>query len=276
MIRFTKVHGLGNDFILVDGRRDRVPDDPARAAVAWCDRHFGIGADGLVVLSPSEKADVVMRIFQPDGSEAEMCGNAVRCVANYLRGQGAAGTVTVETLSGVKRASLLAGGLVRVDMGTPRLEREEIPMTGPPGRVLDEALEAGGAVVQVTAVSMGNPHCLIFVPDVEAAPVTVMGPVIEHHPAFPKRTNVEFVQVQDRGHVRVRVWERGVGETMACGTGAAAVAVGAFLTGRTEPTVKVRLAGGELELEYASDGRVYMTGPGSAVYTGEIAPLGGS
>jgi len=270
MIRFTKVQGLGNDFILVDGRRGRVPDDPARAAAAWCDRHFGIGADGLLLLLPSEAADVVMRIFQPDGSEAEMCGNAVRCVANYLRELGASGAVTVETLAGIKTASLLAGGMVRVDMGEPRLEREEIPMTGPPGRVLDEPLEAGGEALRVTAVSMGNPHCLVFVPDVGAAPVTTLGPRLEHHRVFPKRTNVEFVQVEDRGHVRVRVWERGVGETLACGTGAAAVAVGSFLTGRTGRAVKVRLAGGELQLEYGTDGRVYVTGPGTEVFAGEI------
>ncbi|HUW64658.1 MAG TPA: diaminopimelate epimerase [Spirochaetia bacterium] len=275
-MQFTKVQGLGNDFILVDGRHGGViPDNPSRAAVLWCDRHFGIGADGLLLLLPSARADLSMRIFQPDGSEAEMCGNAIRCVALYL--QQRVGTVSaslaIETLAGIKVASLLAGGLVRVDMGRPCLERGEIPMAGPPGRVLDEPLEAGGEVFRVTAVSMGNPHCLVYVPDVALVPVTTLGPLLEHHPAFPRRTNVEFIQVDDPENVVVRVWERGVGETLACGTGASAVAVGSFLNGFTRRSVKIKLAGGELDLEYNEDGRVYVTGPAAMVFTGQIAPI---
>lgn len=272
MTHFTKVHGLGNDFILIDARSGRdKPADPSGTAALWCDRHFGIGADGLLLLLPSTMADVSLRIYQPDGSEAEMCGNALRCVALYLRERGtAAGSVTIETLAGIKTAALVDGGLIRVDMGEPSLERGEIPMAGPPGRVVNEPLEVGGEVFRVTAVSMGNPHCLVYVPDVAAAPVTTLGPLLENHRVFPRRTNVEFVQVESPTSVRVRVWERGVGETLACGTGASAVAVGSFLNGFTGRSVKVKLSGGELDLEYSADGRVWVTGPATIVFTGQI------
>ena len=270
MIQFTKVQGLGNDFILIDVLGGGAPpENPSKAAALWCDRHFGVGADGLLLLLPSKRADLFMRIFQPDGSEAEMCGNALRCVARYLGGAPA-----VETLAGVRTAFPAPGGMVRVDMGRPILARGEIPMAGPPGGVLDEPLVAAGEVFRVTAVSMGNPHCLVFVPDVAAVPVATLGPLLEHHPVFPRRTNVEFVQVEDRENVKVRVWERGVGETLACGTGAAAVAVGSFLNGYTGRTVKIKLAGGELGLEYNEDGHVYVTGPAAVVFTGQIADIG--
>lgn len=273
---FTKVHGLGNDFILVNaGTGQGFPDDYSTLAKEMCDRKFGIGADGLVLLLDSEEADVRMRIINSDGSEAEMCGNAIRCVAKYLYEQGIArkDEIKVETLAGIIVPQIIqkhgAVEAVKVDMGAPRLERAAIPMTGPPGQVVNEPLEVAGQTLYITAVSMGNPHCVIFVEDVSAIPLADIGPVIETHLAFPRKTNVEFVQVLSPTEVRMVVWERGAGPTMACGTGACAVAVAGVLNGLTEKQVTVHLPGGPLTIEWADNGSVYMTGPAKQVFTGE-------
>jgi len=275
-LRFTKVHGLGNDFILVNGLNGKLnPDQFPTLAVKICDRHFGVGADGLVLLLPSHTADVRMRIFNSDGSEPEMCGNAIRCVAKYLyeRGLVEQDKIRVETFAGTITPEIVAQGgvvkLVRVDMGEPRLQREQIPMAGPPGKVLDEPLEVDGIDYRVTAVSMGNPHCVIFVPDVDRVSLQQAGPRIENHPAFPRKVNVEFVQILNRDEVRMKVWERGAGETMACGTGACAAAVACVLNGHTGRRVTVRLAAGNMFIEWAADNRVYMTGPAEEVFSGE-------
>lgn len=275
-MRFTKVQGLGNDFVLVNGFEEKVrPEDFPGLAVKMCDRHFGIGADGLVPLLPSEVADVNMRIFNSDGSEAEMCGNVIRCAAKYLfeRGVVKKEKIRVETLAGIMVPELIIENgkviMVRVDMGEPRLERREIPMEGPPGRVTDEPLEVDGTTYHVTAVSMGNPHCVLFVPDIEQVLLHTVGPRIETHSAFPRKTNVEFVQVLNRDEVKMKVWERGAGETMACGTGACATAVACVLNGHTGRRVTLHLKAGDLLIEWAEDNHVYMTGPAEEVFTGD-------
>lgn len=275
-MRFTKVHGLGNDFILVNCFEEKFnPGDFSVLSIKMCDRHFGVGADGLVLLLPSDKADVKMRIFNPDGSEAEMCGNAIRCAAKYLYEHGVVDKdkIKVETLAGVISLGLIIDGgvvkLVRVDMGEPRLERADIPMKGPPGKVLDEPLEIGGVAYRITAVSMGNPHCVVFVPDVDQIQLQEVGPRIETHPAFPRKTNVEFIQVLNRNEVKMKVWERGAGETMACGTGACAAAVACVLNGHTGRKITVHLAAGDLLIEWAGNNRIYMTGPAEEVFLGE-------
>ncbi|MDD3652880.1 MAG: diaminopimelate epimerase [Desulfotomaculaceae bacterium] len=279
-MRFTKVHGLGNDFILVDCFEENIETrDLSKLALRLCDRHYGIGADGLVVLLPSETADVKMRIFNPDGSEAEMCGNAIRCAAKYLFEHGLVNKnqIKVDTLAGILHTELITANdqvkLVRVDMGEPHLDRLEIPMTGPSGRVISEPLEAGGITYQVTAVSMGNPHCIVVVPDVERIPLSVVGPVLERHSAFPNRTNVEFIQLVNLKEIKMRVWERGAGETMACGTGACAAVVACALNGFTSRRVTVHLKTGELLIEWGADNHVYMTGPAEEVFTGEYQVL---
>lgn len=280
-MQFTKVHGLGNDFVLVDcTRQPLLPLDRddllAEAARRICHRHFGVGADGLVLILPSEKAQLRMRIFNPDGSEPEMCGNAIRCFARYAYEKGLVKEeeITVETLAGIIRPRVVVrdGKVtgVRVDMGEPRLERHLIPMNGPAGRVVNELLEVGGRSYRVTAVSMGNPHCVIFTDDASAVPLEEVGPLIENHPAFPARTNVEFVQVVNSREIIMRVWERGAGETLACGTGACASAVAAVLNGYTERRVTVHLAGGDLLIEWEDNNHVYMTGPAEFVFTGEL------
>jgi len=276
---FYKYHGLGNDFVLVDVREQGPPaaaEELSALARRICDRHFGVGADGLVLLRPSGAADIYMQIINSDGSEAEMCGNAIRCVAKYLYEHGGhtADGLEVETPAGIIRPRpVMAAGrveAVRVDMGEPRLEREEIPMHGPPGRVVDEVLTPdGGGYFRVTAVSMGNPHCVVFTAHVDRVPLAELGPKLENHPAFPRKTNVEFVEVLNPGEVRVRVWERGAGATMACGTGACAVAVAGVLNGLTGRAVKVHLPGGTLFIEWAGDNHVYMTGPATEVFRGE-------
>ncbi|MCL6561126.1 MAG: diaminopimelate epimerase [Firmicutes bacterium] len=272
-MQFVKMHGLGNDFVVVRARR--VLPGAEELARRVCDRHFGIGADGLVFVLPSEKADLRMRIFNPDGSEAEMCGNAIRCVAKYVYENGLhkKTELRVETGAGIMVPRLRVSGEevteVEVDMGEPILEREMIPVAGPPGRVLSEPLLVDDEVFRITAVSFGNPHCVIFLPDVASLKLNVVGPKIENHPAFPKRTNVEFVQVLSTKAIRVRVWERGAGETLACGTGACASVVAAFLNGLTERKVKVSLPGGDLLVFWDEKNHVYMTGPATEVFRGE-------
>jgi len=277
-LRFTKMHGLGNDYIFVNGLSERLPRvSLPRLARALSDRHFGIGADGLILVLPSRSAQFRMQVFNADGSEAEMCGNGIRMFARYVYEHGLTRgrELAVETLAGVIRPRLMVRGgrvaSVRVDMGEPRLERSEIPMRGKPGRVIGEALRVDGERYEVTAVSMGNPHCVIFVKEVAEFPVARVGPAIERHRAFPRRTNVEFVQVLGRSALRMRVWERGAGETLACGTGACATLVAAVLNGKADRKATVHLPGGDLKIEWReSDNHVYMTGPAEEVFCGEI------
>ncbi|MGB9803020.1 diaminopimelate epimerase [Desulfofundulus sp.] len=281
-MQFFKVHGLGNDFILIDLIRNEDWSDGvdlSETARQLCHRNFGIGADGLVLVRKSSRADAFMQIINADGSEAEMCGNAIRCVARYLyeRGGIKKEVLRVETRAGVMVLRLVLEGrrlaAVRVDMGIPRLQRQEIPMIGPPGRVLNEPLVLEGQTFHITAVSMGNPHCILFVPDVEQVDIYYLGPKLEKHPLFPRKTNVEFVQVLNRGEVRVRVWERGAGPTLACGTGACATVVAGVLNNYTDRVVKVHLPGGTLLIEWMEDEHLYMTGPAEEVFCGQIPCL---
>ena len=276
VLEFTKMHGAGNDFIVLDGLAEPLPADLSALARRLADRHFGIGADQVLVLRPSATADVRMEIYDADGSQVEMCGNGVRAVLKYLRDRGLTDRdeVTVETLGGVVRPRWAGADRVTVDMGRPVLAPAKIPTRlggGDEGPVLDVPLEVDGAVLRVSSVSMGNPHCVLYVDDVDAAPVTTLGPRIEHHPAFPNRVNVEFVQVLARDRVRQRTWERGTGETLACGSGACAVAVVSILRGLTDRTLRVELRGGTLGLAWpADDASVLMTGPAAEVFRGRI------
>lgn len=275
-MQFTKVQGLGNDFVVIDGSKEHI-DDYAVAAVKICDRHFGIGADGLVVVLPSDIADFRMRIFNSDGSEAEMCGNMTRCFAKYVYEHGltAKTRLAIETLAGIIRPQLEFDeegkvSAVRVDMGAPRLKRAQIPMLGPEEeQVVDEALEVDGEVYNVTCLSMGNPHCVIFVEDVQAVRLEKIGPKIETHPKFPRKTNVEFIQVLNTQEMIMRVWERGAGITLACGTGASAALAAAVLNGKTGRKAVIHLDGGDLTLEWdAESGHIFKTGPAEEVFTG--------
>ncbi len=277
---FAKMHGLGNDFVVI-GALDGLPlreGELSKFARFVCDRHFGVGADGVIWILPSESADFKMRIFNPDGSEAEMCGNGIRCAAKwfYDRDYAKGETIRVETLAGLKTVWVQAkegkAVAVTVDMGEPIFNPMQIPTTLGDGREAIEVPLTVGEVetFTVSVVSMGNPHCVIFVSDVDGFPVEVVGPKIERHHAFPQRTNVEFVQVVSKSELKVRVWERGAGLTLACGTGACASLVIAAKTGRTERKAKVHLPGGTLTIEWRDDNRVYMTGPAVEVFRGEL------
>ena len=276
VLRFTKMHGIGNDYVYVDLFDESVPD-PASLAVAVSDRHFGIGADGLILIGPSETGDVSMRMYNADGSEAQMCGNGVRCVAKYARDRGLARAddVRVETRAGLKNIRVTLGddgrvASARVDMGEPGLTRAQMPMAGPAGeRCINESLPVGEDTFEITCVSVGNPHVMIYVDDVAAVDLERLGPGIENHVAFPERTNVHFVQVISTEEARMRTWERGSGVTLACGTGASAVCVAGVLTERTGRRILTHLPGGDLELEWAEDDRVFMTGPAAEVFSGE-------
>ncbi len=272
-LAFTKMHGLGNDFVVLDGVTERLPE-VAPFARRLCDRRFGIGCDQLLVVLPPRREDCALRmqIFNADGSEVEMCGNGIRCFARYAvdRGLAAGPEIRVETGAGVI-VPRLTGELVRVDMGRPRLAGPEIPCASEEAVVLAHPLEVAGETLRFTCVSMGNPHGVCFLPEVAGLDLARLGPAAERHPFFPKRANIEFVQVEAPDRVRVRVWERGAGETLACGTGASAVCVAGVLEGRTEREVTVALPGGELELAWSeADDHVYMTGPAAYVFTGEI------
>ncbi|MEJ2200231.1 MAG: diaminopimelate epimerase [Desulfuromonadaceae bacterium] len=278
-MKFTKMHGAGNDYIYIDGFAESV-SDPAALAVTLSNRQFGIGSDGLILILPSQRAHVRMQMFNADGSEAEMCGNGIRCVAKYAYDHGLVQdkTIQVETAAGVKTLQLFTHAdnrveKVRVNMGAPRLERGHIPMAGPAeSRVIAEKLTILERTFDITCVSMGNPHCVIFVDDLDRFPVERYGPAIENHALFPRRINVEFVEVLNPGEVRQRTWERGAGETLACGTGASAVTVAGVLTGRTERRLLNHLRGGDLELEWAEDGSIYLTGPAVQVFQGDYQP----
>lgn len=273
-MKFTKMHGIGNDYVFVNCLEERV-DKPEGLSKKISDRHFGVGSDGLVLILPSKKADFKMRIFNPDGSEAEMCGNAIRCVAKYVyeRNLTKKKDLEIETLAGIMKPKLMMQGnkveAIQVDMGPPRLLRKEIPMLGDEyEKVVNEPLKVEDEEYKITCVSMGNPHCILYVDDVDTAPVKELGPQIENHKLFPKRTNVEFVQVLNKNEIKMRVWERGAGETLACGTGASASVVASVLNNKTNKKVTVHLLGGDLEIEWSDNGHVYMTGPAEEVFDG--------
>ena len=274
IMRFTKMHGAGNDYIYVDCFAHKPPTDPASVSRKISDRHFGVGGDGLILICPSESADARMRMFNADGSEAEMCGNGVRCVAKYVYDHGIAKkpALKIETGRGVLSLELeIARGLVeqvRVDMGEPILAGPKIPTTLPGNPPKDVTLP--GYDLRVTCVSMGNPHAVTFVERITDELVLGIGPKVEVDPAFPRRVNIEFVKINSPNDVTVRVWERGSGETWACGTGACAVAVAGVLTGRTERQLTAHLPGGELRLHWSEkDNHVYMTGPAVEVFSGD-------
>jgi diaminopimelate epimerase len=276
---FTKMHGAGNDFVVLDAIRDELPPLESLAR-RLADRHFGVGFDQLLVVRPSRSADFRMEIYNADGSQAEMCANGIRAFFKYLRDHGhtEAEEVRVETLGGIVVPRWAGPDRVRVDMGRPILEPAKIPtrLAAGDGPVLDAPLVLDGQTLPVSAVSMGNPHAVLYVDDVDAAPVASLGPQIEHHPAFPNRVNVEFVAVRARDRLLQRTWERGTGETLACGSGACAVAVASILRGVADRTVTVELRGGTLEIEWSSpESHVFMTGPAAEVFTGAIELDGG-
>jgi len=276
-VKFTKMHGLGNDYVYVNCFKEKVTD-PSRIARAVSDRHLGIGSDGLVLILPSQKADFRMRMFNPDGSEAQMCGNAIRCVGKFVYDQGMtlSKTITIETLAGNKTLELYLNAsskvhLVKVDMGEPVLQPKAIPVNSLLDRFVDQPVQLGETEYRITCVSMGNPHAVCFVEDVAAFPLHSLGLMMENHPLFPERVNAEFVQVLNKGRLRMRVWERGTGETMACGTGACAVLVAASLNGLSDRTAVIELPGGELEITWdIQNNHVYKTGPAAFVFTGEM------
>ena len=279
MKKFTKWQGCGNDFVLFDCLQDDIADYAALASKV-CDRHYGVGADGILVVLPSAQADFRMRIFNTDGSEAEMCGNGIRCFARYLYDFGLTQETrfTVETGAGILVPEIvLEGGKVKgikVDMGEPHLLGEEIPVVGFDGaKVIDKSMSVDGQEYHFTAVSMGNPHCVIFVDDAENFPIYELGHKFEEHALFPKKTNTEFVEVKDRQHVRMRVWERGAAVTLACGTGSCATVVAGILNGKLdrEAATEVELDGGKLSIHWANDNHVFMTGPAELVFSGELA-----
>jgi diaminopimelate epimerase len=274
-MNFTKMHGLGNDFIILAGEKE-LPAGVDQTAIRLCNRYFGIGADGLVFILPSENADFKMRIFNSDGSEAEQCGNAIRCVSKYVFDHGMTNKqeITIETVgAGVQIVQLYAENdkvtTVRVDMGEPLLKGLQVPTTVDQNPVINYPVEVDGREFRFTAVSMGNPHSVIYVEDAVNFDLATWGPKLEVHPLFPRKINVEFVTVKDRDYMDMRVWERGAGPTLACGTGACATLVSSVLNGLTDRAATVSLAGGDLYIEWnEADNHVYMTGPASEVFKG--------
>jgi diaminopimelate epimerase len=285
-MRFTKMQGLGNDYVYVNCFDEALPDDPADLARRIADRHFGVGGDGLILICPSDRADARMRMFNADGSESEMCGNGIRCVAKYVYDHAIARKprLTIETGAGVLSLDLQIEAdevvRVRVDMGTPTLQAARIPTSLSGDRIVDVPLPALADIAadwhaacgldpRMTCVAMGNPHVVLFCRDVAAVPLAEVGPLLERHALFPRRINVHFVQPHDRREVTMRTWERGSGITLACGTGASAVIVAGALSGRTDRRILAHLPGGDLDLEWAADDHVYMTGPAVEVFSGE-------
>lgn len=280
-MKFTKLHGAGNDYIYVNCFAEKLPEPPETLAVKISDRHFGVGGDGLILIEPSQVGDARMRMFNADGSESEMCGNGIRCVAKYVYDHGISRreTLHIETGAGVLKLNLQAANglvdLVTVDMGEPRLIPSEVPTSLAAGSepVVELPVQFGDQTVHVSCVSMGNPHCVIFVEQASDQMVLGLGPIIEKDPRFPRRTNVEFVEVINRTELRQRTWERGSGETLACGTGASAVCVAGVLSGRSERQVLIHLLGGDLQLRWdETSNHVFMTGGATEVFTGEWPP----
>lgn len=278
-MRFTKMQGLGNDYVYVNCLEEEI-ENPAEVARFVSDRHFGIGSDGLIMICPSEKADFEMKMYNADGSRGEMCGNGIRCVGKYIYDYGLTDktSVSVDTLAGVKYLDLTVENgkavLVRVNMGTPILTPDQIPIVAEDEKekqIVDEIIQVDGQEYRMTGVSMGNPHAVVYVEDVKGIDIEKTGPKFEYHERFPKRVNTEFAKVLDRHTVEMRVWERGSGETLACGTGACAVAVASILNGFTEDEVTVKLLGGDLRIQWDKKANVvFMTGPATVVFDGEI------
>lgn len=275
-MKFTKMHGLGNDYVYVNCFEEKIDNPPAVARFV-SDRHFGIGSDGLIMINPSKTADFEMEMYNADGSQGEMCGNGIRCVAKYVYDYGLTDKtqISVETLGGIKYLDLTVEdgkvSLVKVDMGKPELEADLIPIISEREQVIDEPIEVDGKEYHMTGVSMGNPHAVIYVDDVKGLDLEKIGPKFENHERFPKRINTEFVHCIDRQTVEMRVWERGSGETLACGTGACAVAVSSILNNLTDTQVTVKLLGGDLQIEWDREkDRVFMTGPATVVFDGVI------
>ena len=275
-MKFTKMHGLGNDYVYVNCFEEKIDNPPAVARFV-SDRHFGIGSDGLIMINPSKTADFEMEMYNADGSRGEMCGNGIRCVAKYVYDYGLTDKtqISVETLGGIKYLDLTVEdgkvSLVKVDMGKPKLEADLIPIISEREQVIDEPIEVDGKEYHMTGVSMGNPHTVIYVDDVKGLDLEKIGPKFENHERVPKRINTEFVHCIDRQTVEMRVWERGSGETLACGTGACAVAVSSILNNLTDTQVTVKLLGGDLQIEWDREkDRVFMTGPATVVFDGVI------
>ncbi len=274
-MKFTKMHGIGNDYVYVNCFQETV-ENPEQTARLISDRHKGVGSDGLILICPSETADFQMIMYNADGSRAQMCGNGIRCVGKYVYDRGLTDktTVTVETLAGIKTLELhLQGGkvdCVTVDMGAPELTPARIPVLGAGERFIAQPVKAAGDTYAVTCVSMGNPHAVVFVDAPEELDLERLGPQFEHHPIFPERTNTEFVRVDGDGELTMRVWERGAGETMACGTGACAVLVAAVLNGKCKSEATVHLLGGDLQIRWnRQNNHIFMTGPATFVFDGE-------
>lgn len=276
-MKFTKMHGIGNDYVYVNCFNETIKD-PSAVSKYVSDRHFGVGSDGLILIKPSKVADFQMDMYNADGSQGEMCGNGIRCVAKYVYDYGLTDktNISVETLAGIKHLDLtIENGkvaLVKVNMGSPELVPEKIPVVAEGERAIDVPLEVKGKTYQMNGVSMGNPHCVVFMEeDVRELDLEAIGPDFENHKRFPKRINTEFVNVLDENTLRMRVWERGSGETLACGTGACATAVAAILNGLVQKEVTVKLLGGDLKIQWnGGDAPVYMTGPATTVFDGII------
>lgn len=275
-MKFTKMQGLGNDYVYVNCFKETI-ENPPEMAKKVSNRNFGIGSDGLIMINPSDVADFEMEMYNADGSRSEMCGNGIRCVGKYVYDYGLTEKehISVETLAGIKYLDLTVEDekvkLVKVDMGSPELVPENIPIVADGNRVIDEPINVNGTEYRMTGVSMGNPHAVVYVEDVKGLDIETIGPAFENHERFPNRVNTEFVKVLDRNTVEMRVWERGSGETMACGTGACAVAVACILNGFTEDKVTVKLLGGDLQIEWDKEAdKIYMTGPAEVSFDGEI------
>lgn len=275
-MEFTKMQGCGNDYVYVNGFENKI-DNPNKLSEIVSDRHFGIGSDGLIVINPSEKADFKMSMYNADGSEGKMCGNGIRCVAKYVYDNKMTDkiTITVETLSGIKTLELNVKNdkveTVKVNMGTPILLPKDVPVVSDKDKVVDEPIVIDDKEYRITCVSMGNPHAITFIENTDDLEIETIGPKFENNPIFPDRVNTEFIQVLDRNTVKMRVWERGSGETFACGTGACATVVACVLNGLTDDKVTVKLLGGDLFIEYnREENTVYMTGPAKVSFTGKI------
>ena len=275
-MEFTKMQGCGNDYVYVNGFENKI-DNPNKLSEIVSDRHFGIGSDGLIVINPSEKADFKMSMYNADGSEGKMCGNGIRCVAKYVYDNKMTDktTITVETLSGIKTLELNVKNdkveTVKVNMGTPILLPKDVPVVSDKDKVVDEPIVIDDKEYRITCVSMGNPHAITFIENTDDLEIETIGPKFENNPIFPDRVNTEFIQVLDRNTVKMRVWERGSGETFACGTGACATVVACVLNGLTDDKVTVKLLGGDLFIEYnREENTVYMTGPARITFTGEF------
>lgn len=272
-MRFTKMHGTGNDFVIVDATQQKPEQELASLSKNICHRRTGVGADGLILIEPSEQADFTMTIYNSDGSRAVMCGNGARCVGKYIyeRGLCQKTEFLLETLSGMKKIFVQPDGNITVDMGKPELDTEKIPATFAEPTYINKPLMVGGRLYAVTLISMGNPHCVVFCRNPEDIDLTAVGPLFENHDRFPDRINTEFVSILDKDHLQMRVWERGAGETFACGTGACASAVAANLCGYTEQQVNVQLKGGNLQIRLDdNDQHVYLTGEAAFVFDGTI------